>query len=906
MPTKTEAVENFLNVKTRPDLAKLFSSAMEVQVNVAQGNGERIDQEYKGKRYTAWTDDSGEIWKSFRVPMHANTDPVSNDHPLKFDLAKRAEGIGLTGWDWKFKKSRWVAFDFDAIVGHSEKHVAKLTDSELNAVKQAAYAIPWVTMRKSTSGNGFHIYVFVDEVDTQNHNEHAALARAILAKMSAMAGFDFDSKVDNCGHVMWVWHSKFEKVGGIAGEGLKLLKQGEVLRDIPINWKDHIRVTSGKRRRTVPGFVNEAQIDPFEQLCGQHPKVPLDDQHKALINYLDSSGSLWWFDADHHMLVAHTYDLKKAHEKLSMRGIFDTMAAGRDQGGDQNCYAFPLRGGGWVVRRHTPGVREHELWDQDANGWTRCYLNREPDLKIAAKAYGGAEDENGLFAFQEAEVAVQAAGALGAHVDLDKSLAKRKASLRPHKDGRLIFEISRNSDDNPVLFQGWVDRKTVWRKVLNTQLPAKYEQEVGNYDDVVRHLVSESGGDAGWAVRADDQWKEEPLAHVQLALKGIGNSAKEAQLILGQAVMKRWTLVNKPFLPEYIGDRQWNRDAAQFAVTPNQDLDVLSFPRWKSLLTHCGSGLDAAVENDKWCKENGVKNGGEYLMLWVASMFQAPNEPLPYLFFYGPQGTGKSIFHEALSLLVTRGVVRADAALISQSGFNGELMSAVLCTVEETDLRQNRSQAYNRIKDWVTGRTLNIHTKGITPYSAPNTTHWIQCANEVEACPVLPGDTRITMCKVDHLPADQYIAKRELLELLKKEAPDFLAHVLNLEIAPTTDRLCIPVLETADKAKASKLNQNELEAFIEEQCYLVSGEMILLGEFYDRFKEWLDPESRAKWTKIKVTRHIPPPVVKGRWMKDAAKHYFGNISWVAKHPDQPVKPKLVANGERLEFESPHN
>src|SRR5690606_33656401 len=103
---------------------------------------------------------------------------------------------------------------------------------------------------------------------------------------------------------------------------------------------------------------------------------------------------------------------------------------------------------------------------------------------------------------------------------------------------------------------------------------------------------------------------------------------------------------------------------------------------------------------------------------------------LPYLFLYGPQGSGKSIFHEALSLLVTKGIVRADAALISQSGFNGELVSAVLCVIEETDLRQNKTIAYNRIKDWVTGKTINIHVKGGTPYSAANMTHWLQCANE--------------------------------------------------------------------------------------------------------------------------------------------------------------------------------
>jgi chaperonin GroEL (HSP60 family) len=44
------------------------------------------------------------------------------------------------------------------------------------------------------------------------------------------------------------------------------------------------------------------------------------------------------------------------------------------------------------------------------------------------------------------------------------------------------------------------------------------------------------------------------------------------------------------------------------------------------------------------------------------------------LFFFGPENSGKSIFHEAFNELVTTGVVMADRALTNQSDFNGELV----------------------------------------------------------------------------------------------------------------------------------------------------------------------------------------------------------------------------------------
>ena len=115
MVQKTEAIKNILLNLTHPDLAALYNFNMECQVNVAQDGGERIEGEFKGKRWHGWTD-SFTTWKSFRIPWNAAHEPSFEDSPLKFSLEKHAEGIGMTGWDWKNRESKWVAFDFDSIV----------------------------------------------------------------------------------------------------------------------------------------------------------------------------------------------------------------------------------------------------------------------------------------------------------------------------------------------------------------------------------------------------------------------------------------------------------------------------------------------------------------------------------------------------------------------------------------------------------------------------------------------------------------------------------------------------------------------------------------------------------------------------------------------------------------------
>ena len=672
MPTKTEAIKNFLRVKARPDFADMYGPQMEVQVMVGQDNGERVEGVYEGHQWTGWTDHL-QTWKAFRIPFHAKTDPEYTDSEIKFDLAAHASEIGMTGWDWVNRKSRWVAFDFDAIMGHAEAHSAKLTDEQLAEVRDIAINIPWVTVRQSTSGNGLHLYVILDGVDTANHTEHSALARSILGKMSALTGFDFDAKVDNCGGNIWVWARKFEAAGGVDGPGLKLIKKGEILRDIPANWRDHIKVATGAKRRNVPSFVEAEELseEEFLELCGQRATVPLDAEHRKLIKFLDesrdSARDVWW-DADNHMLVCHTLDLVEAHKSLGLRGIFKSKSSGSST---QNCFCYPMRKGVWSVRRHSQGVQEADSWSQDDSGWTKCYLNRDPDLDTSAKVNGGVENDKGAFVFRETETAVQAAASLGAHVDLPNFMMGRQAQLRPHKDGRLIFEIEWTETDNADKMHGWTKTKRggLWQRVLNVKTPAKHEAEANNYEDVVRHLVSENGDkDLGWVIKANNSWCDERLEHIKCVLVTLGVPDKDLKDVTGSSILRRWTIVNRPFEPEYPGDRLWNRNAVQFAFAPALDLESLKFDEWTRVMNHSGSGLDEAVAVNPWCMQHGIKTGGDYLKLWIAWMFQRPLEQLPYLFFYGPEGSGKSIFHEAIELLVTKGVERANAALIRHQG----------------------------------------------------------------------------------------------------------------------------------------------------------------------------------------------------------------------------------------------
>ncbi len=872
MVTRTQAIKNFLTMECAancPDLAQHYSEEMEVQVLVAEDDGEAIHKEYKGRVARVFTNGLEE-WKSFRIPYNAGSDPEFTDAPMSFDLAAHVEAIGMTGWNWKQRKSVFVAFDFDAVVNHKQG----LHDQELDEVQKAAENVPWVEVRKSTSGKGLHLYVYLQENTTQNHHEHAAVARAILSQLAAATGFDFKSRVDVCGGNMWVWARKMRGT-----DGLTIIKAATELAPIPPSWQSHMTVVRKRTTRAeLPGLGDDGQ-----KVLTDRVHTPLDEEHMRVIRALEGTDT--WWNGDYHVLITHTTALARVHEDLGIRGIYRTISP--ENLFDHNCFCIPLPAGAWLVRRYTKYVTEDPTWFVDSNGWTSCYYNREPDLATLARSKEAVEREKGGFIFSNAEEAGQALLDVGANIDIHPRFGGRKATVHEGKDGRVVFKVAREEHEDPTLWKGWEPTKDkMWTRLLTAPGLKQAEPENDNLDHLVRHVITSQGSDYGWSLNIGGKWLEEPLAHVRLHLASLGYNLMETNGILGSSIGKCWTLVSRPFEPEYPGSREWNKGSPQFTVPPTTD-GPKTYPTWASVLHNCGKSLDAATLSSPWCKRHGILTGADYLKCWAASLFQYPRRPLPYLFFYGPQNTGKSTFHEALSLLFHPGYMRADTALTNPSAFNAELINAVLCVVEETDLRNNKT-AYNRIKDWVTSPMIPIHEKRATPTMIENTTHWVQCSNDKDSFPVLPGDTRVVFIYVD--PPEHLIPRPQFFALLKAEAADFLGELLALEIPPSDDRLGVPPLLTFDKTQIMQQRMTPLELFLSEECHEVPGSLITCKDFYARFQGSLDPTTAVQWHSNRVGREMPVNKFPRGRQRGTGQWCYGNLSF---EPSRPIGPPWV-------------
>lgn len=379
------------------------------------------------------------------------------------------------------------------------------------------------------------------------------------------------------------------------------------------------------------------------------------------------------------------------------------------------------------------------------------------------------------------------------------------------------------------------------------KLEAEVKKELGKLQapdlEPLARCVVDGKKVVGWWARLEDEWTAMKFNEFRAKLDGMGLASAS---VCSSLADKPWKLVNVPFGPEEPEPRKWNKDAARLKHVPAAG----PHPTWDKILAHAGRSLDAVVATNEWCAANGVKTGGEYLLRWVASVFQRPLTPLPYLFFHGDQLSGKSTFHEVLSCLMDPGYVVANEALENKSGFNGEIAGAIVCAADEIELTR---RSYKRIKQWSTGRWILIHPKGAAAYQLRNATHWIQTGNSINDIPLLRGDTRITVISVSR-PDEGPMSKDVMEKRCAEEAPAFLHTVLGLELPAMVGRLGVPVLETHDKKEQQEANRNELEEWLDATPDALAMED---EELAQNFLQTLGGKVAHEWDRGRVFRELP-------------------------------------------------
>lgn len=388
-------------------------------------------------------------------------------------------------------------------------------------------------------------------------------------------------------------------------------------------------------------------------------------------------------------------------------------------------------------------------------------------------------------------------------------------------------------------------------KAIKKRAAAAKVVEEGPPDGSLIFTRAQDGGKGAWKVKdANGRWTWVTMWEAKVIAEHAGLDPVAATSL---AMFHPFSVGLAPFKPRILPGRVWNESNARFVVQPVEG----PHPTWDQLYRVVGRGLDNDLRGNKWARANGVTTGEAYLKLWAASMLQAPASRRAYLFLFSDeQGTGKSSWLESFSLLIGKACVKANRALTAER-FNNELANAVFCFTEEIDLGHNgRSKLYDKVKDYTLGRTISLEAKGGQAYEVRNVTSWAQAANDQSYCPVYDGDDRITIFQCFPAEEGEVMAKDEMNERLKAEAPAFLHFLMNLEVPDAAGRYVVPPVDTEVKAIQARANRDDLKDWL-----AMRPDWILLGldEVIDAFRAYL--ESRGLplrfWSPQRIRRELP-------------------------------------------------
>jgi hypothetical protein len=122
-----------------------------------------------------WDDTVPDEKRKLRIPHDGDGkrgEPDYSDSSY-FPSLDKLIAVGVNGWDWPDRRSRYVTFDLDSLLNH----VKGLTPEKIAEIIVKLQAVPWVEIIRSKGGHGYHIRIYFSEPFPYafTHTEHARM-----------------------------------------------------------------------------------------------------------------------------------------------------------------------------------------------------------------------------------------------------------------------------------------------------------------------------------------------------------------------------------------------------------------------------------------------------------------------------------------------------------------------------------------------------------------------------------------------------------------------------------------------------------------------------------------------------------------------------------------------------------
>ncbi len=137
----------------------------------------------------------------------------------------------------------------------------------------------------------------------------------------------------------------------------------------------------------------------------------------------------------------------------------------------------------------------------------------------------------------------------------------------------------------------------------------------------------------------------------------------------------------------------------------------------------------------------------EYILNWMAHLFQYPEKKLTALILKGGQGIGKGTFANVLGHIMGSCFLTVNSLEALLGRFDGELNNKLLVHGDEATMGSTKKDI-GKLKSLVTEDQMRIEFKGINAFTVDNNLHFIFSSNAPRPIPIEEGNRRFVVIEV--------------------------------------------------------------------------------------------------------------------------------------------------------------
>lgn len=228
-----------------------------------------------------------------------------------------------------------------------------------------------------------------------------------------------------------------------------------------------------------------------------------------------------------------------------------------------------------------------------------------------------------------------------------------------------------------------------------------------------------------------------------LTAKDIAEGRAEPEVLPSRAALNRYQL------PKVHGRMYLPGEGSYFDFEGSRYLNsysAASQPPLPAVWTPSGRAAAKVVE-DHFSHLVSDPRERALVLSWLCSIVQTRTRPNWAVVLQGPEGDGKSFVTTLMgAVLGSENVGTLFASVIQESAFTSWAEGTLLTVIEEVKQHSmNRHTILDRLQPLITNDVIQVHVKGVSPYSAKNTAAYLLLTNHRDAVPVGAGDTRYFM-----------------------------------------------------------------------------------------------------------------------------------------------------------------